>query len=436
MGRCYPRIVIALLLGLLVVPCWALTGPETARQLNQRLAATPTQCVGGKPPYACSGVLVLAMDDDHPQPFWHHSAEAQARGTERFVLLRQDDDPLLLPGKVGYILQDLFSAISQGKPYEVVAEGGTGPGDVMVRNWLESEPRKVAIQALYYSASDADALFRAQRGQLDYFNAVGDWLPLVRIAQDADQPEFGFAQQEQLYNGYQVADRLNVRYARTASTCAGGGPAYDCNGVLARTTDVGSFHAWDPSPGSVKGNGVSFMYFRADINTGLYKPQGFVMRELAYPVGHPMRLRCIFPYDGWTANAPDYCDFRPSCASQNITTVEAWKARYFSSPYQSCYFGTSANEFQLAFDVRRLSGASDQYRWSELILAAWPQGIGKDLGIEAFIHGTSPAGIVGAKRFQQDYYQTDRRYVPVMEVQVSAPGGKVFYFKPEQQHVE
>ncbi|MDU9393501.1 hypothetical protein [Pseudomonas sp. zfem002] len=424
-----------LLLCLTAAQGWALSGPETAQQLNQRWAATPAQCIGGKPPYACSGVLALPMAADHPRPFWHHTSEAQARGSERFLLLRSDADPALSPGKVGYLLQDLFSATGQGKAYEVVDDGSAGPGEVLVRNWAPEQPGRVAIQALYYDPADPDALFRAQRGQLEYFNATGDWLPLIRLAA-GPALTFGFALQEQLYHGYQVADRLNQRYARTATTCADGAGAYRCNGVLGRTTDVGAFHAWDPSPASIKGNGVSFMYFRADIKTGLYKAQGFVFRELDHPADYPLTLRCIFPYDGWTGGAADYCNFRPSCASLNITTVAAWKARYLNSPYQSCFFDASSGEFQLALDVRNQSGAQDQYAWSELIIAAWPTGIGRRLALEAFMHGSTAPGEAGARRFQQDYYQTDRRYIPIMAVRANAADGKVFNYLPEQQHID
>ncbi|WP_175650161.1 hypothetical protein [Pseudomonas sp. Marseille-P9899] len=434
--RLLPRLICALLLCLVSISGWALNGPDTARQLNQRLAATPAQCVGGNPVYACSGVLVLPMSEGHPQPFWHHDAEAEARGTERFQFLRRDGFTGPLPGNVGYILYDRFTAIGQGKAYDVVTDGGGAPGDVMVRNWDKDQPQSLAVQALYYDISQPDSLLRAQRGQREYFDATGDWLPLVRFAPGDADALFGFATQEQLYSGYQVADRLNARYARTSPTCADGGAAYRCNGVLLRTTDVGNFHAWDPSPISVKGNGVSFMYFRADLKTvRFYKAQGFVVRELSYPVAQPLSLRCIFPFDAHTGGSVDYCNFRPSCASRGITSVAAWDAAYVSAPHTSCFFDNSAGEYQLALDIRNQSGAPSPYHWSELIIAAWPSNVGEQLPLEAFVYSAG-AGLSGAKGFQLDYLNTHRRYLPVLEVVPDAADGRPFVFKPEDQSIE
>ncbi|WP_110973183.1 hypothetical protein [Pseudomonas huaxiensis] len=450
--RLLPHLICALLLCLISVSgCsgWApsggalnvpsggpLNGPETAQELNRRMAATPAQCVGSNPTYACSGVLVLPMSEGHPQPFWHHDAEAEARGTERFRFLRKDGLAGPLPSPVGYILHDRFTAIGQGKAYDVVTDGGGAPGDVMVRNWDKDQPRSLAVQALYYDISQPDSLLRAQRGQLEYFNATGEWLPLVRATSGAALVEFGFTTQEQLYSGYQVADRLNARYARTSSTCADGSAAYRCNGVLVRTTGVGNFHAWEPSPVSVRGNGVSFMYFRADLKTvRFYHTQGYVVRELSYPVAQPLSLRCIFPFDASTSGQLDYCNFRPSCASRGITSVAAWSAAYFSSPITSCFFDNSAGEYQLALDIRNQSGAPSSHPWSELIIAAWPAGVGAQLPLEAFVYSPGP-GLPGAKGFQLDYLKTHRRYLPVLHVVPDAADGRPFVFKPEDQSIK
>lgn len=145
----------------------------------------------------------------------------------------------------------------------------------MVRNWAEDEPAKLAIQALYYDKRIPHTLLVAQRGQLAYFHATGVWLPLVRVAPKGSTWEFGFSQQEQLYNGYEVATRLNVRYAATAMTCPDGRAGYYCNGVLLRTMGLGAFHVWNPSPNSERIEGVSFSYARRDMQA----------RSLVYPRG-------------------------------------------------------------------------------------------------------------------------------------------------------
>lgn len=434
-NHCLSTIGVVLLSFFFACASWGLSGPQTAQLLNQRLAATPQRCVGDKPVHHCSGVLLLPTDQTHPRPFWNHGAEAGERGSERFRFLRADLDGAAPPGAVGYVLYDGFSALGLGKPYEVENDGEVVDGELRVRNWPQDSPQQLAVQALYYDIDQPDSLLLAQRGQRDYFDATGDWLPLVRFTA---QGGFGFSQKEQLYNGYQVADRLNVRFARTGTTCTGGQAAYFCNGVLLRTTDVGDFHAWNPSPASINGNGVSFHYFRADLHTAIYKPQGFVMREQSYPVPEPLTLRCAFPFDAHTGGQADICTFRPSCASLNIHTPQAWAAAYASKPISSCYFDNSADDFQLSIEVRNANKSVDPYGWNEVILAAWRPNAGRDLPLEAFVfmpNHDGGNGLDGARVFQEDYVLTDQRYIPVLEVHPDATDGRVFTYNPQDQHI-
>ncbi|MFJ4374544.1 hypothetical protein ACIP1T_18305 [Pseudomonas japonica] len=432
---------LALCLLLLSVQGWALSGPETAAQLNQRLAATPAQCVGGKPPYACSGVLMLPMAADHPRPFWHHTSEAQARGSERFLFLRRDSD-VPAPGATGYILHDHYTAIGQGKPYQVVTEDAATPGEVHVRNWAEDAPQALAVQALYYDSTRPDSLLRAQRGQRDWFEATGQWLPLVRYAPGEGHGVFGFSQQEQLYNGYQVAQRLNARYANTAP-CSDGRSGYYCTGVFVRTVDLGNydFRIWNPSPNSVRINGVSFSYLRQDVPgvTWLVYSKGYVIRELSAPASTPLALGCMYPEDGATAVATDggACTYLHTCAQLGITTLDAWRARYASQDMhrKSCSLGTSPADFDLMRAIRANVPRLDQ--WNEAMMLAWPQDRGEGLPIEAFVHSDisiyEHSGLVDAQYIQRDFLNHTGRYLPLLKIDLNAADGRLFTYTPAEQ---
>lgn len=436
MRRCLRALGVTLLLFLFCAQSWALSGPETAQQLNQRLAATPSQCVGGKPPSSCSGVLLLPLAEDHPQPFWHHDDEAEARGSERFLFVRKDRQPSMITvPTAGYILQDRFTAVGQGKPYEVVADSGD---EVMVRNWDENAPQALAVQALYFDSLDAASLLRAQRGQRDWFEATGVWLPLLRFSPGESRGAFGFSQQEQLYNGYQVAARLNARYADTAMSCSDGRSGYYCNGVILRTMGPGDFHAWNPSPGSIRINGVSFSYFRRDMTAdGLVYPSGYVIRELAAPAVTPFQLGCVYPVDGETFYADDggACTFKPSCQSLGVTDFAGWNARYGSKPRSSCVFGTSTAELQLMLEIRRQVPNIDP--WNELMMVTWQQNIGEQLPIESILYSLKSLypgdGLKEGRHVQRDYLEQTGRYLPLLKTDFASPAGTPFSFDPADQ---
>ncbi|MFD2641926.1 hypothetical protein [Pseudomonas japonica] len=432
------RLSIAVLLAVSCAPSWALSGPETAAQLNQRLAATPAQCVGGKPPYSCSGVLVLPMLDEHPQPFWQHGGEAQERGSERFYFLRKDGYAGVLPADVGFLLQDRFTATGQGKPYEVIADDSATSGEVLVGNWAEDAPDKLAVQALYYDSSATDALLRAQRGQLEYFKATDTWLPLVRLVRGEGDVAFGFSQQEQLYNGYQVAARLNARYADPATGCREGRAGYYCSGILLRTVGDGDFHAWNPSPNAIRIDGVSFSYFRGDDNADkLVYSKGYVIRELAAPAPTPFEPLCVYPVDGAIGNAPDRgaCTLRDTCQALGVNTLADWTQRYAATPRDGCSLGLSADDLQLLLDIRSQTREIDP--WTEVVMRPWPQNIGEQLPIEAIVYGHSSfyegEGGDGGRHIQLDYLQQTGRYLPLLETNLGNGNLQPFSYNPDDQ---
>ncbi|MEA5673585.1 hypothetical protein VA602_19905 [Pseudomonas sp. MH2] len=422
-----------LLCCLLSASAWALNGPETATALNQRMAATPKRCAGNQPDYACSGVLVRPMAELHPVKFWEHDTDSTERGSELFVYLRRDGNTGPLPQRTGYVLMNRFDALAQGKPYEVSARPAAD--DVQVRNWDASVPGQLAVEALYFDPAQVGGLLRGQRAQLEWFKATGGWLPLLRMEGDG----FGFDQREQLYNGYQVASAINQRFAKTDLQCPGGRARFYCQGVWVRTVDNDQYKAWNPVPTDNPNQGVSFTWFSQDGNVSkTYKNQGFILFPSDYPVTQPLPLMCIYPFDASTAGQTSPCTFRSTCASLGLNTVALWLARYRNSPHHTCSFATDPESFQLAIDIRS-QGVNDAIGWNESMLAAWPQDVPAQLPLEAFIYSDavySPGprpGIEGAQKFQRQYIEETRRYLPVLQFSPAAVEGQLVTYRLEDQ---
>lgn len=418
----------------------ALSGPQIAQVLNSRFQQTNADCVGANPVYFCSGVLVRRTQNPPTVDFWKLSPTAITNGVERFEYWRIDRAPLIADRPNGFVLTDVFTAIGLGKQLDVLP--AVSDSEASVKNWDDAAPTRIPLQALFYDLGTAGALRGAQRDQLAFFQATGDWLPILRLRRDeAQQSLFGFNQADQLYVGYQVAARLNARYADTAPVCRDGRAAFYCNGVLIRTTDQSTaFHSWNPSPGSVRGNGASFSYLRADAGVvRLYKPQGFIIREQAAPTGNPMSLRCAYPFDAGTGGSADVCRTHGGmCSELGITSVEAWTARYAARPNGTCAFGLDPQQFQLSVAVRL--NRSETLGWNEFMVAAWPQDNPSQLPVEAFIYTAqsyvSGSGLMGAQYDQKDFFQVTGRYVPIIRVTLNATPGQVFVYNPLEQGVQ
>ncbi|MHC8378353.1 hypothetical protein ACYZT3_20815 [Pseudomonas sp. MDT1-16] len=324
------------------------------------------------------------------------------------------------------------------------------PMQVQVKNWDATAPKQMPIIALFYDVKKTGALLGAQKDQRDYFIATGDWLPVLRMDLSlAPGAVFGFDQQDQMYVGYQVASRLNSRYADTAMACRGNTAAYYCNGVLIRTTDASpDFHAWNSSPGSIQRNGVSFSYLRADIHLPVLawgKNQGLIMKELAAPTAYPLTLRCSFPFDGATFYRSDSCNAhsdaptasRP-CDEQGISSAASVVQHLYaqSSRYNGCSLKGDQAPFAVSIEARAALNENDQKVHNEVIIANWPQNIAKQLPLEAFFY-VAATGLPNAQFFQKDYFQQTGRYLPVIHLRPHSSGsGYMFSFDPNDQSVQ
>ncbi|MHC8386092.1 hypothetical protein [Pseudomonas sp. LB3P14] len=316
------------------------------------------------------------------------------------------------------------------------------PTLLQIRNWDAQTPAQLPLQGLFYDVTQPGALLGAQKDQRDYFIATRDWLPILRMdLSQAPDKVFGFSQQDQLYIGYQVAAKLNAQSIDKATTCRGNTASFNCTGVLIRSTDVSTgFHSWNPSPSSVKGNGVSFTFIRdGALVTRTYKPQGFIVRESFAPSGKPLAVRCLYPFDAGTSGSADICRTHGGqCEELGITTKELWIQHYAATPTRTCAFNTDAQNFQLATTVR--PDANDPLGWNELIIAAWTEDNPQQLPLEAITIITpshiAGDGVAGARYIQRDYFQVTGRFVPIVRVLFTAAPGSVFSYDVKDQALE
>ncbi|MFJ2527733.1 hypothetical protein [Pseudomonas helmanticensis] len=321
------------------------------------------------------------------------------------------------------------------------------PNKVQIKNWDREAPGLLPVQGLYYDMTQPGALLGAQKDQRDYFIATGEWLPILRMnLTQAPGAVFGFDLKEQVYGGYEVAARLNARYADTAMACRGNTAAYNCNGVLIRTTDASpDFHAWNPSPGSIQRNGVSFSYLRADVHLPVLawaKNEGLIMKELAAPTGYPLTLRCSFPFDGATFYRSDSCNGHSDapqkskpCDEQGISDVEAVITHFYAqtSRYHGCSLKGDQAPFAVSVEARARLNATDQRVHNEVIIAHWPQDIPAQLPLEAFFY-VAASGRLNAQFFQWDYFNQTGHFLPIVRVASNASrSAYVFDYDPADQ---
>ncbi|MFD2644639.1 hypothetical protein [Pseudomonas japonica] len=432
-GPFWRRCLALLCLYLAAQPGWALTGPELALRLNQSWNSTPDRCVDNHSAYYCSGVMLKQVQASDPEPFWTHGPEAVARGAERFDYLRRDITPGPLTQMSGYLFADRFTAIGQDKDYQLQGDDGMNrPPELLVRNWNATPPGQLPIVAVYHDVRQPGGLVAALRDQRAWFQATGEWLPVLRLDSSDGQTPFGFDLREQVYIGYQVAARLNQRYQDDAAACPGGEASHYCNGVLIRGTVPGPPPSWNPKPNAIADKGVSFSYLRKDLGSRrIYYAQGFIVRELNYPAVHPLTLRCEYAGDAGTG-APDRC--RPDCSLKGIHTLDDYRRHYPNNTYaRDCSLGPSAQAFHLNNQVR-FNQNWTATNWNELIITPWPLDIPLQLPLEAFFYNwEQPAGVAGAQYIQRDYAQVTGRFLVIVLIDLSAPAGSVFSFDPAVQ---
>ncbi|CAK17427.1 hypothetical protein [Pseudomonas entomophila] len=245
-------------------------------------------------------------------------------------------------------------------------------------------------------------------------------------------------------SGAQVVQGLNARFQETGP-CPGDQADYQCNGVFIRVVDYSpAFRAWNPSPGAQKLGGVSFSYIRRDLKTLKLqenRTHGLILTEGNRWVAPllPLKVLCAYPYDGGTATRDGsgcgknkgYAD-SDRCALGKINTVTQWRRRFTQYPTgearydHQCSFDPDKAGFDLSLQARE-NPDQEHVRWrqNEVVIKTWAQNV-HNLPVEAFFY-TSTAGREPARSIQKDFYKSTGRFVPVVQVALSAP--EVFTYK-------
>ncbi|MCF7531924.1 hypothetical protein [Pseudomonas petrae] len=243
--------------------------------------------------------------------------------------------------------------------------------------------------------------------------------------------------------GQQVARHLTARYADVRTNCGTDSqPAFLCSGVTIRGTSSNpSYHVWNNSPASIAKGGVSFSYLRADSTYSRLAygyTNGFIFNAYFYADNqlHPEVL-CFFPIDAGTANRPNkgcgaYPGFAGSgpCHLEGVATAAQFWTRYNAH-------ASSRHSYQCGFDVTdgrnalagpafaaglgamHLMGVESFNEQNEFIIAAWVDGLGKTLPLEAFFYLSGTNGLADAQRNQRDLKATDGRLIPIISVRLS-----------------
>ncbi|QSB19715.1 hypothetical protein JN403_01050 [Pseudomonas sp. 15A4] len=259
--------------------------------------------------------------------------------------------------------------------------------------------------------------------------------------------------------GQQVVRHLTTRYADVRSNCGTDSqPAFLCSGVTIRgTASNPTYHVWNNSPASLAKGGVSLSYLRADSKfekLAYGYTNGYIFNAYFYAGNqiHPEVL-CFFPIDAGTVNrAGKGCGAYPGfagsgpCHLQGVDTAANFWTHYNAH-------SDSRHSYQCGFDVTdgrntlagpafaagvgamKLMGAESFGTQNEFIMAAWADGLGKTLPLEAFFYLNGTDGLSVAQRNQRDLKATDGRLIPIINVKLSrsTTDPATFYYLPADQ---
>lgn len=249
--------------------------------------------------------------------------------------------------------------------------------------------------------------------------------------------------------GYEVAKSIQDRYDSNLKTCSSGAPLYECSGVMVRGVSVPDNHeydVWNPSPGSVERNGISFSFLRNDIARWLVgNDGGFIFFPSESKPAHSIEIMplCYFPIDGVTFNRsgmggcgsnPQYQESSPPCQEHGVLTASQWIQNSPNGIQQldrQCGFDLyqySPSEVASAFYEGILSSSlSDKPINNEIVVAAWPIDIPSQLPIEAFFYVEGRTDKVKIKFVQSDFYLHTGIVIPIIKLTEQKHGNNYDY---------
>ncbi|URL59107.1 hypothetical protein IM816_03035 [Luteibacter flocculans] len=256
--------------------------------------------------------------------------------------------------------------------------------------------------------------------------------------------------------GGETVQRLIARYNDTRRDCGDAkSPAFLCSGILLRGTVASpKYHVWDPSPSSIATGGVSFSFLRKDAEfnqLALGYTNGFIVAPYQSVEGKlTPKILCSFPVDAATdqRNENGCGVYRGNAASatcqrQGLSDAEGWRKTYmkgtgYAMKYAQCGFDVTGDDAAPAFyeslkAMKYAPSFAGNNPENEVRMEPWPQGVPKELPIEAFFY--VPGGLDGAKYNQRDYYAQTNILLPIIRMTLpSAPSADTtFAFVPQEQ---
>ncbi|MFJ3483626.1 hypothetical protein ACIPL1_09615 [Pseudomonas sp. NPDC090202] len=325
--------------------------------------------------------------------------------------------------------------------------------ELLLSVWPNGKGKELPLEAFFYVADSTTGRESARRDQQDLNTRDGVLIPVIRVTlpQTASSlATFRYSAADQttpmppaLSAGAMVAANLTARYADTAANCGSDSkPAFLCSGVMIRATgSKPTYHVWENSPASLAKGGVSFSYVRADapvFRLAYTYTNGYIMKAYEHSEStFKPEVLCFFPTDGDSVNRSGKgCGPHkgsPSsdlCHLNGVTTAQQWWEHYTAHSSGrdgwQCSFDVSGARESLAgpafhegIKAMSLIDREPLDKPNEMILAAWQNGVGKTLPLEAFFYmdGSAP-GLTDAKRNQQDLFDTHGVVIPVIKLKL------------------
>ncbi|CAI3956151.1 unnamed protein product [Commensalibacter communis] len=348
--------------------------------------------------------------------------------------------------------------------------------ELVLKTWSMNEkqitanPERLPIQAFFYKINgNHNGLVEAQYYQQDYFNTTGLFVPIVKSnLDDPTNVSFSYKADDQLIN---VADQLNANYNKVVEHCGSeNSPAYKCSGIMFRIIRPNiNGHVWDPNPLANGKNGISFSYLRKDIHVNKFMNPGRNSGYIYYPSEtnpdgiNDARISCSFPTVGWSGSriyggcgqSTSHPLNSVDCQQQGIYTADEWYKHFNVAnmvwadrfPHQ-CGFNVSnsgyhsADAFFQSIKAHNIAMHDLEGKGSvgsnEIVIKApeiFQNGkiIQPDkLPLEAFFY-LNPQGLTEAQAYQQDYFKTTGKIVPIVYMNVGDFSNVYFnYFTADQ----
>lgn len=347
--------------------------------------------------------------------------------------------------------------------------------ELLVKTWPTDTSGKIAnaeqlpIQAFFYMVREKNSgLEDARYYQQDYFKQTGILVPVVQVnAQDPANISFSYQDADQQVT---VADELNANYNKTVDNCGSkDSPAFQCSGILFRQSSYSNnSHVWDPNAKSIQFGGISFQYLRKDLHFRNFAHTGRNSGFIYYPSQQApneienARISCFFPSGAETDSRPygrcgGYISYPKSsgeCQQQGIYTADDWYKK-FSDPaivgyekfFSQCGFNVSncghntATAFSEALKAHNLAYAntvSERGGTNEIVVRTQDTDVnGKSvnpekLPLQAFYYQNA-TGLIEAQAYQQDYYNTIGKIVPVVYMNTTDFNNISFEYKTTDQ---